>query len=351
MVVSVDETKLRQILLNLLSNALKFSSIGKVTLSVNCLSLIANSNLKTVRFAVEDTGIGIPQDEYDNIFRPFGQIKSSSYDIEGTGLGLPICQNILNLMDSELNLSSKVGQGSRFWFDLDLKEVWSHNLSSSTSSPENIVHTLAKPCKVLVVDDNQDNRLLLVEYLKPLGFIIQEARDGKEGIKMAEEFQPDVILADLMMPIMNGQEMIEAIRRDHRLKNTVIVVISANTSSIIDSSEINCDGFLAKPVDLELLKKLLEEHLQLDWQANQPRLEVSNDRELTDLLSPVKEKLLEFIELVYSGNMNAIVEQINLLEKEDPELTSFTQKVRHLAISCQQEKLKHFLEVLLAKTK
>ena len=349
--VSVDETKLRQILLNLLSNALKFTFTGKVTLSVNCFSPTLKSDFKTVRFAVEDTGIGIPQDEYDNIFQPFGQIDSNSHDLEGTGLGLPICQSILNLMDSKLHLGSKVGRGSHFWFDLDLKEVWSHTFPIPTNPEENIVRTLAKPCKVLVVDDNQDNRSLLLEYLQALGFTVKEARDGREGIKIAEEFQPDVILADLMMPVMNGQEMIEAIRRDNLLKDTVIVVISANTSSIIDSSDINCDGFLAKPVDLELLEEILEEHLQLDWQAERQRLEVSNERELTNLLYPVEEKLLELLELVNYGNMDAILKQINLLEKEDLELTSFSQKVRQLATSCQQEKLKHFLEVFLNKTK
>ena len=122
-ITNVDETKLRQVLFNLLSNAVKFTSNGSITLSVSCLAVASNSDLKTVRFEVEDTGKGIPKNEYGTIFTPFGQLEQNDRDTEGTGLGLPISQKILNLMDSKLYLDSTVGEGSRFWFDLDLPEI------------------------------------------------------------------------------------------------------------------------------------------------------------------------------------------------------------------------------------
>ncbi|MDJ0596918.1 MAG: CheR family methyltransferase, partial [Pleurocapsa sp. MO_226.B13] len=221
-VVSTDETRLRQVLFNLLSNAVKFTSAGTVTFSVSCITVTpsSDSNVKTIRFLVEDTGKGIPENQYDTVFANFGQLDQNDNDESGTGLGLPICQKILNLMDSELYLDSKIGQGSRFWFDLDLKEVSSHALPIEISSKREIARTLATPCKVLVVDDNAENRALLLEYLQALGFTLKEARDGREGIAIALEFQPDVILVDLMMPVMNGKEMIETIQQDRQLEDT-----------------------------------------------------------------------------------------------------------------------------------
>ncbi len=347
-VVNADETRLRQVLLNLLSNAIKFTSTGTVTLSANCSGVNPDSKIETIRFQVEDTGRGISQDNYDLVFAPFGQVEQSSNDADGTGLGLPICQSILDLMNSELHLGSKVGQGSRFWFDLDLEEVSSTSSLLVDPSPNNPVALhLATPCKVLIVDDNQENRLLLVQYLQPLGFTIQEAGDGREGIAIALEFQPDVILVDLMMPVMNGKEMIEVIRQDNQLQDTVILMISANIHSIIDSSDIKCDGFLAKPVDLERLLELLEQHLQLDWQILDDKSKLDIVTKDLELIVPPEETLIELLELVTCGKIKGLSHQINLLEKEGSKYISFAQQIRFLSNNYQLDKLEELIENLI----
>ena len=207
-IVNTDETRLRQVILNLLSNAIKFTNIGSVTFSVSGTALEPNLNIKTIRFQVEDTGRGISQDKYETVFAPFGQVDQSNQDSDGTGLGLPICQNILSLMDSKLYMGSKVNQGSRFWFDLTLEEVFNRDLLPAASEPDRqVIKVLTNPCKILVVDDNQENRLLLIEYLTPLGFTLAEADNGQAGMAIAEEFKPDAILLDLLMPVMDGKEM------------------------------------------------------------------------------------------------------------------------------------------------
>ncbi len=351
-VVSADETKLRQVLFNLLSNAIKFTSSGTVTLSVSCFTVGSDSKIKTVRFEVEDTGDGIPENEFEQIFEPFGQLEQHSNNTEGTGLGLAICQKILNFMDSKLHLDSKVGQGSHFWFDLGLKEVSSNSLllPMEESLNQTIVRNLASPCKVLVVDDNQDNRLLLIEYLRGLGFSLKEARDGREGIAIALEFQPDVILVDLMMPVMNGQEMIKIMGQDDLLKDTVVLMISANIHSIINSSNIKCDGFIAKPIDLEKLLELLEKHLDLDWQISESESQsdlVTQNIKALDLIVPPEETLTELLELVNCGRIKELSQQINLLEEESSQYISFAQQVRSFADDYQQDKLEELMKNLM----
>ena len=344
-VVSADETRLRQVLLNLLSNAIKFTSVGSVTLSVSPHTIDPTSSLRTIRFQVIDTGRGIPKDKYNVVFAPFGQVDQTSQDSDGTGLGLPICQNILNLMNSELFLGSKVGKGSCFWFNLDLEEISnSSDLSITTPFETQKIPTLTTPCKVLVVDDNQDNRFLLVQYLTPLGFTIAEADNGKSGMAIAEKFQPDAILLDLLMPVMDGREMSDRLARHPQLKQAIVLIVSANIQSIRNSSNINCDGFLAKPVNLDRLLDLLEQKLQLDWEIAPIKPNSQTKVELSDVVSPSQEKLMDLLELVNFGRMTELLEQMDFLEQADSQYTDFARQIRQLAENCQQDKLEQLIK-------
>ena len=338
--VNMDETRLRQVLLNLLSNAFKFTDRGSVTFSVT-RSRLDTASIDKIRFQVEDTGRGIAKDDYLAVFTPFEQLDADKDAADGTGLGLPICQNILQLMNSELHLGSKVGEGSRFWFELDIVNPSIHLLSNSNRSEVPLLRQLATPQKVLIVDDNEDNRLLLIQYLQPFGFIVEEAENGLAGLAIAENFQPDVILIDLLMPIMNGKETIERLRSSPQLKETVVLMISANIQSIIDSSDIKCDGFLAKPVDLDRLLELLSTHLQLNWETKSPPIAEAQS------IAPEANKLIELLELVNFGDMETLLDQINLLENRDSQYISFAKKIRHLADSCQQDELENFLQTCI----
>ncbi|MEM8828426.1 MAG: PAS domain S-box protein [Cyanobacteria bacterium P01_G01_bin.19] len=349
-VINTDETKLRQVLFNLLSNAVKFTSTGAITLSASChaVTVDSDSTIKTVRFEVEDTGEGIPDNQHNTIFAPFEQLDQNSQDIEGTGLGLPICQKILNLMGSKLNLDSQVGRGSRFWFDLNFEELSNQDLSSTQlANDRETKFILSSPRKILVVDDNAENRKLLVEYLQALGFTVEEAANGEEGIAIALEFEPEAILVDLKMPVMNGKEMIATMRQSDRLQNTLVFMISANIHSIADSSDIKCNAFIAKPVDLERLLSLLKQHLELDWQALPKDSETDIVTQKTEMSAPPKEKLLELLELVNCGKLKRLLHQINSLEVENSNYISFTRQIRFLSSNYELDKLEKLIEGLL----
>ena len=343
--VSADETRLRQVLLNLLSNAIKFTTFGSVTLSVSLNSIEHNSNFRTIRFQVIDTGRGISKDKYNVVFAPFGQVDQTNQDSEGTGLGLPICQNILNLMNSELFLGSKIDKGSCFWFDLSLEDVSNSSyLPNTTLLETQEPRILNTPCKVLIVDDNQDNRFLLVQYLMPLGFTIVEADNGQSGMAIAEEFQPDAILLDLLMPVMDGREMSRRLTRHPQLKQAIVLIVSANIQSIQDSSNISCDGFLAKPVNLDRLLALLEQKLQLNWKIDSLDADTQTQVESSDFIFPSPEKLTDLLELVNFGRMTELLEQMDFLERADSQYTDFAREIRQLAENCQQDKLEQLIK-------
>ena len=334
-IVDADETRLRQVLLNLLSNAFKFTQTGTITLSASYIDRIEEDNCR-VRFQVEDTGTGIPEDKLGSVFEPFKQIESHS-DEGGTGLGLTISQNIVRLMDSEIHLESQIDTGSRFWFDLDLRPLYDRPFTNPIE-PSLEKRMLNQTCKILVVDDNEDNRFLLVQCLQPFGFTIEEAGDGREGLAIAKEFQPDAILVDLLMPIMNGKEMVARLRQDTQFQNTVVLMISANIHSILDSSDLQCDGFLAKPIILEQLLNLLDRHLQLDWQKIDSR-----SKTFSNFTTPEQEELIRLLELVDFGDMDSLLEQVDLLSVDD-RYDSFVMQVRQLAENCQQDKLSQLLK-------
>lgn len=343
-IVKADETRLRQVLLNLLSNAVKFTETGSITFTVFCVEDCVEDRRQRIRFQVEDTGRGIPEDRLAEIFTPFQQLDTHLHDQEGTGLGLTVTQNLLQLMDSNIQLSSTLGEGSRFWFDLELIEVDNPNPSTHVDFGVKANRHLKQPCKVLIVDDNADNRYLLVSYLQPLGFITEEADNGAVGLTKAEIFQPDIILLDLMMPVMNGRETIEQILQQDRLRNIVIFVISANSQSIVNPETLDCDAFIPKPVDLEHLLELMQIHLQLEWITPQ-NITVKNDK--SALVAPPQTELIKLLELVNSGDIEAIAKQIKLLEQSDSQYKSFARETRQFIANFQLFELEKLLSHLI----
>ncbi len=333
--VKADVTRLRQVLLNLLSNAVKFTETGSIAVTVIPVKNTAENEIQTIRFQIEDTGKGIPKDNLESIFSPFQQLDSDQNQ-EGTGLGLTITHNLVQLMGSNIQVFSTVGQGSRFWFDLELTEIHNSNSCMPKKLKVNAIRHLKNPRKVLVVDDNADNRFLLVSYLKPRGFVTQEADNGKLGLDKVQTFQPDVILLDLMMPVMNGREIIKQIRQQKQFKNQIIFIISAN----ISSKKLNCHAFIPKPVDLEYLLELLETHLQLEWITPQ------NDR--PTLIIPPQNELIELLELINLGDIKAIQQKIKSLEELDSRYITFVREAKKLTANFQLHQLEQLVTRLLS---
>ena len=270
-----DERKLRQILLNLLSNALKFTKEGSVTLSASCVVASAQaikqpSDLKTKRmlFSVIDTGAGISAEEITQVFQPFVQTDSGRKSQEGTGLGLPISRKFVELMGGTMSATSELGAGSTFSFDISAELTDATDVQAVT--PQRQVIGLApgqQPYRILVVDDRALNRQLVRELLVPVGFEVQEAENGQQGVDRWQEWEPHLIWMDMQMPVLNGYEATRQIKTSVKGQATTIIALTASTleeekAVVLDAG---CNDFMRKPFQQEELFAKMAEHLGLQY--------------------------------------------------------------------------------------
>jgi predicted ATPase/signal transduction histidine kinase/CheY-like chemotaxis protein/tRNA A-37 threonylcarbamoyl transferase component Bud32 len=328
--IEADEKRLRQVLINLLGNAIKFTDQGQVTLRVSAIQE------GIFKFEVIDTGVGMSEEELQKIFKPFEQVGNINKRAEGTGLGLAISRQLVELMESKIQVKSELGKGSTFWFDMPVKIVEMREQQDQ----QRITAYKDKPQTALIVDDYPDNRLILRQMLEEIGFTVIEANNGKEGVAKTIELQPNIIFMDLVMPIMNGFEAVETIRQS--FKELPIIAISANVfeTDKNKSLQVGCNAFLAKPIEEQKLFNILVEHLDLDWEYEdkKPELTIEADAEL--ILPPVKE-LEKLYELAMMGDMREIKEYAMQL---DQKYTVFTSKIIELAKGFEDEQILSLLE-------
>ncbi|HEY9603031.1 MAG TPA: CHASE2 domain-containing protein [Allocoleopsis sp.] len=276
--VRTDEVKLRQVLINLLSNAIKFTKAGNVSLKVKT----QNSKLKTeskqqttITFEIEDTGSGIAQEELDKLFQPFVQTKTGQQLQEGTGLGLTIARSFVQLMGGEITVSSLVGKGSIFKFDIKLSVAGTADIKSQQPTRRVLALEPNQPrYRILIADDALENRQLLIKLLSPLGFELWEARNGIEAIEIWEKYCPHLIFMDMRMPMMDGYEATKQIRlRERNRKDeqakiqtgqpTAIVALTAHTleKERTTAFSVGCDGFIHKPFREADIFDVLHKHI------------------------------------------------------------------------------------------
>ncbi len=361
--VLADEKRLRQILINLLGNAIKFTDEGEVRLKVRPLfSSRMTSRLKnrlTCRFSVIDTGIGISPEHIDSIFLPFNQVQdlislSGAGMVRqramGTGLGLAITHQLIVLMGSHIRVESELGKGSTFSFDLTLPiaEFNMQETKPSYQPPMSIIGYKGDVRQILVVDDLLQNRLVLQNMLAPLGFEIEEARDGQEAIDKAKKTKPDLILMDMHMPIMSGLEAVKQIRLF--APDLPIAAVSASVLQHQQVSTISagCNAFLAKPVDLEELLVKIEHLLQLEWTYNPSP--ATNQAENEPLITPPIKELKHLHELALRGNIPRLRKKIIQLEQIQPECAPFATQIKELAKHFKRKELLVLLEKYLSSS-
>jgi signal transduction histidine kinase/CheY-like chemotaxis protein len=266
-IINTDERKLRQILVNLLGNALKFTQEGEVVLRLDYAPL-SETNRGKLTFTVEDTGVGIAAAEIPLLFKNFSQATAGRKSARGTGLGLAISYQFVQLMGGELTLASTLGCGSIFSFqiEVDLIPVVEDRLVSS-SAPVVGLRDRNSSYRLLVVEDNPEHRLFVMELLGRIGFEVKEARNGQEAILLWQEWQPHLLLMDLQMPTLDGYEAIAQIRRRQSKLNSKQVVtpkIIALTASLFDEDReqiirTGCDDLLLKPcTETELLNAIAQ---------------------------------------------------------------------------------------------
>ena len=276
--IYTDEQRLKQVLLNLLDNAVKYTQRGQIIFQVSKVDMTtakeheddtALQNLPDrvrLRFKVADTGIGIDRQNLTKIFQPFEQVDKYEVSKVGTGLGLSISKQLVELMGGQLQVKSELGKGSIFWFDLICPEI---KVSSTveTQSVREIVGYKGDRLKLLIVDDVNTSRLLLQDILEPLGFKIIVAKDGQQGLQLALDYQPHLILTDLFMPIKTGFSLIAELRQKDGFARIPIIAISASSFAEVErhSRASGCNDFLEKPIDDRKLLNLLGKHLNIEW--------------------------------------------------------------------------------------
>lgn len=256
--ICTDESKLRQVLINLIGNGIKFTQTGRITLRVSQQNIGATSHCD-LKFAVEDSGAGITPEEISQIFKPFNQSKTGRQSKQGTGLGLPISKRFVELMGGELKVESEIGHGSIFSFNILAK------LSSKSKihlKPTKVIKSLAPnqpKYRILAVDDIWQSRLLMVRLLGQVGFEVKEAENGQQALELAQQWQPDLILMDMRMPIMDGYEATKQIREIGNPCKIIALTASAFISKQKQTIDAGCDDYLRKPFpEHELFAKIQE---------------------------------------------------------------------------------------------
>ena len=396
--VKTDEKRLRQVLINLLGNAIKFTEQGMVTFTVNVLnkepdatplvtgnhtqkdppqpnttqpnyaqqlSAISDSSLPihTIRFQIKDTGIGIFHEHLQDIFLPFRQVGEHRKQTEGTGLGLSISHQLVQMMGGDINVQSTSGQGSIFWFDLALPEVRYHPIAAGLNC-RRVCGFKGNRRKVLLVDDKGENRLILSNLLEPLGFEVIEAIDGHDALCKAKQFQPDAILMDLVMPTMDGFEATRQLRTSPDLQQVVIIAISASVFDMDrrQSQAVGCNDFLPKPIREADLLDRLGEHLKLEWvyeqdDINQEKtvhvLPRANLRDFPMGISPLSldgseippiDDVTVLLDLAMMGDLKGIIERADRLEAQNSQWRPFTTHLRQLAKGFRERQILEFIK-------
>ncbi len=336
--VFADEKRLRQVLINLLGNAIKFTEQGSVTLKVEVLN-----STGLLRFTVIDTGVGMNPEQLERIFQPFEQVGDKKKQTEGTGLGLAISQQIVNLMGSRIQVRSEVGVGSTFWFEVNLPVLKDWSASSASQAQGKVVGYTGARKTLLVVDDRWENRAILTEILEPIGFTILTAENGQQALEQMNRQPPDLIITDLAMPVMDGFAFLAHIRSDPQWDELPILVSSASVSDADRIKSIKAGGsdFLPKPVTMADLFRLLQKHLLVDWVYGEAARPTPAQIEL---LPPDPEQVQALWELAKRGQLQTLLEQTEAL---GPEYAGFVQRIKQLAQDFNLKGLREFLKSCL----
>lgn len=306
--IRTDESKLRQVLINLLGNAVKFAEVGRVKLTVKCLHLLTKKPLPKffLQFSVKDTGPGIAADELSSLFKPFVQTATGRKSQTGTGLGLPISRSFVKLMGGDIKVKSSVGKGTVFSFYIKVSHATEGEVRDI--QPQQRVNGLApnqQNYRILVADDESANRLLLTQILKSAGFLVWFADNGTEAVNLWQKYKPDLIWMDLKMPVIDGFEAARKIRSRTDGSNTKIIALSAN--AFVETKKLalsnGFDDFVAKPFREAVIFEKMALHLGVRYTYEVDSASKSERDEPVVQLTPESLSVLprESIELLYKA--------------------------------------------------
>ncbi len=321
--IVADEGKLRQILINLLGNAVKYTERGGVVLRVN--ALVSATGAPRLVIEVEDTGVGVTEDELERIFRPFEQIESGRSSEDGTGLGLSISREYARMMGGDITARSLIGEGSVFRVEIDV-EVGEATELGKKQELRRIVGLEGgqEPRRILIVDDKSDNRAVLSQMLETVGFTVHEAGDGAEGVRLFDEWSPHLVLMDIRMPVMDGFEATRRIKASEVGQKTPVIGVSASVFEEDQAAVLatGCDGFLCKPIREEQIFETVGRHLDVNYvyqedAAPEPETVAASipnedliSRRLASLPTELHKELHEALVLLNAQRIDSIIARI-----------------------------------------
>jgi len=335
-----DSQRLRQVLFNLLGNAMKFTEQGAVIFTVE-----RSGDL--FLFSVSDTGPGISTEDQARLFEPFSQVGSQSQRAGGTGLGLNVSRNIVSQMGGTLRVQSRPGWGARFWFEIALPEVLGDVLANRPPAVTRRVIGYEGPrLRVLVADDHAPNRTVLIDLLQPLGFDLLAAHDGQQAVEIALRQRPDVVLMDLRMPRVDGMAAAQTILSHYRENPPCIIAVSASTLEGPQNAALaaGCSAFLSKPFFEEDLFTLMERHIGIIWRTN-IRSTTGESRDPFPILrnAPAAGEANAIFELATKGDVMGVRSYAQDLAQRIPEHADFAQHIIELATNFRMKAIRTYV--------
>ncbi len=335
--IIADEIKLRQVLINLLNNALKFTQNGGVTLRARekPISDKGVAYKPLFHFEIEDTGPGIASNELTTLFEAFVQTSTGKQISEGTGLGLAISHQFVQLMGGELTVSSEFGEGSTFEFSLQCQLAEATDVKKTTFEKEVIaLESNQSSYRILIVDDKWTNRQLLIKLLNPLGFELREAENGEEAIEIWEKWEPHLIWMDMRMPVMDGFEATRQIKAHSKGQATAIIAL---TASVLEEERVvildaGCDDFLRKPFKNADIFDLMHKHIGVRY-VYEEESNTNGDEEATttelksEMLKLPSDLLTEWQEAVEDGDLQAALSLIDRIAENNKSLANTLSKL------------------------
>ncbi|MCG8494111.1 MAG: ATP-binding protein, partial [Sneathiellales bacterium] len=338
--VYTDGKRLKQILINLLTNAIKFTRKGSVSLSMSYRSEVAE-------IIIEDTGIGIPPEDLERIFQPFERGSTpQTHSTRGIGLGLAITRVLINVLGGEISVQSKVGKGSRFTIKIFLSEV--KIPKESPTSLDEVVGYKGARKTILIADDTPEHRGLLEDILTPLGFKIYTAEDGYSALQVLHSTKPDLCLLDVSMPRIDGWQLSRRIRKKIGRDIPIIMISANNRNERVLTAGIKDEFYLMKPIVVGVLLEKIASILQLTWITRNKSSQDTNglrDRSLQlkkENLPPVTDRQ-NLRELAEIGHVLGIRDKLTSIKKHSEQYAPF---VDYLMPSIQRFEIKAFLTLL-----
>ena len=320
-----DEKSLRQILINLLGNAMKFTDVGEVALRVR-----PAERAGYVRFEVADTGIGIPPEKLGLIFAPFERVNNGQSAAEGTGLGLAISRRLVEMMGGSLHVDSRVGEGSQFWFEICLPAV---EKLAEAPKIRRIIGCRGTPPLIGIVDDRAEHRDLLKKMLESCGASTVEFSNGRDVCEQIERQIPDLVLMDVIMSGIDGIETTRQMRQRPALSNVPILAVSASAfeQTRQECFRAGCQEFLSKPVMEEQMWEMLPRYVPADWLYEQEPLSAETTLNASPPVMPSREQLSRLYDYALIGDILGVREEIRVLSQQRPECSEFLKQLETMA--------------------